>query len=83
MLKKQVMIHVTEQQQHPINGLLPGTKQVSQSGFTGEETVSGSGISWAIWKSAPRHRQITMPAPHHCFYKPDALPATKPTVSKH
>ena len=28
------------------------------------ETVSGSGISWAIWKSASRSRQITMPAPH-------------------
>jgi len=27
--------------------------------------VSGSGISWAICKSAPRSRQITMPAPHH------------------
>ena len=25
-------------------------------------TVSGSGISWAICKSAPRSRQITMPA---------------------
>ena len=30
-----------------------------------QETVSGSGISWAICKSAPRSRQITMPAPHH------------------
>jgi len=29
------------------------------------ETVSGSGISWAICKSAPRSRQITTPAPHH------------------
>jgi len=27
--------------------------------------VSGSGISWAICKSAPRSRQITTPAPHH------------------
>jgi len=40
--------------------------------------VSGSGISWAICKSAPRSRQITMPAPHHSvFYRPDALPATQ------
>ena len=30
-----------------------------------QETVSGSGISRAICKSAPRSRQITMPAPHH------------------
>jgi len=41
-----------------------------------QETVSGSGISWAICKSAPRSRKITMPAPHHSvFYRPDALPA--------
>jgi len=26
-----------------------------------QETVSGSGISWAICKSAPRYRQITPP----------------------
>jgi len=30
-----------------------------------QETVSGSGISWAICKSAYRARQITMPTPHH------------------
>ena len=48
-----------------------------------QETVSGSGISWAICKSAPSSRQITMPAPHHSFfYMPDALPATQPTVPK-
>ena len=29
-----------------------------------QETVSGSGISWAICKSASRSRQITTPAPH-------------------
>jgi len=46
---------------------------------------SGSGISWAICKSASRSRQITMPAPHHSivFLRPDALPAAQPTVSKH
>ena len=49
-----------------------------------QETVSGSGISWAICKSAPHSRQITMPAPHSpVFYRPDALPAAQPTVSKH
>ena len=49
-----------------------------------QETVSGSGISWAICKSAPRSRQITMPAPHHSVcYRPDALPAAQPTASKH
>ena len=49
-----------------------------------QETVSGSGISWAICKSAPCSRQTTKPAPHHSvFYRPDALPAAQPTVSKH
>ena len=49
-----------------------------------QETVSGSGISWAICKSAPRSRQITMPAPPPLnFYRPDALPAAQPTASKH
>ena len=47
-----------------------------------QETVSGSGISWAICKSAPRSRQIIMPASHHSvFYRPDALPAAEPTVA--
>ena len=49
-----------------------------------QEPVSGSGISWAICKSAPRSRQITTPEPHRSvFYRPDALPATQPTASKH
>ena len=49
-----------------------------------QETVSGSGISWAICKSAHRSRQITTPAPHHsCFLQADALPAAQPTASKH
>jgi len=49
-----------------------------------QETVSGNGISWAICKSAPSSRQITTPAPHHSvFYRPDSLPATQPTASKH
>ena len=49
-----------------------------------QEIGSGSGISWAICKSAPGSRQITMPVPHHSvFYRPDALPAAQPTASKH
>ena len=40
--------------------------------------MSGSNISSAICKSAPRSRHITMPAPHHSiFYRPDALPAAQ------
>jgi len=38
-----------------------------------KETVSGSGISWRMCKSAPRSRQTTTPATHHSvIYKPDA-----------
>jgi len=32
------------------------------------ETVSDSGISWAMSKSAPRSRQKTTPAPHHSVF---------------
>jgi len=46
--------------------------------------MSGSGISWAIYKSATRSRQINMPTPHHSvFYRPGALLATQTTASKH
>jgi len=31
-------------------------------------TVSGSGVSWAVCKSAPRCREITTPAPHHSVF---------------
>jgi len=49
-----------------------------------QETVSGSGISWAICKSASCSRQTTTPALHDSvFYRPDALPAAQPTASKH
>ena len=33
-----------------------------------QETVSGSGISWAICKSASLSRQVTTPAPHHSAF---------------
>ena len=49
-----------------------------------QETVSGSGVSLAIWKYAPCSRQITTPTPHHSvFYRPDALPVAQPTASRH
>jgi len=47
-----------------------------------QETVSSSGISWAICKSA--HRSRRTPAPRHSvFYRLDALLAVQPTESKH
>jgi len=49
-----------------------------------QEIVSGSGICWAICKSASNPTQITTPTSHHSvFYRPDALPAAQPTASKH
>ena len=42
--------------------------------------MSGSGISWAICKSAPRPRQITMPASHHSFLQA-GCPSCRPTNS--
>ena len=62
-----------------------GTRKVKQICILlKQDTMSGSGISWAICTSAPCSRQITMPAPHHSsFYTPDALPAAQPAASKH
>jgi len=48
---------------------------------TKQETVSGSGISWAICKSAPRSRQITMPAPHQSVFLQAGCPSCRPTNS--
>ena len=60
---------------HPFNGPLSGTTQVSRYQkvkpiwiLLEQETVSGSGIIWAICKSATRSRQITTPAPHHSVF---------------
>ena len=79
---------------HPFNGFFSRTTWVSryQKGKTSldlneprdDGVLDGSGISWAICKSAPRSRQITMPAPRHSgFYRPGALLAAQPTASKH
>ena len=46
-----------------------------------QETVSGSGISWAVCKLAPRSRQITMPAPHHSVFLQAGCPSCHPTNS--
>jgi len=57
----------------PVLRPFSGTTRVSryQKGKTNldfTETVSGSGISWAICKSAPLSIQITTPAPHHSVF---------------
>ena len=69
---------------------LSGTTRVSryQKGKTNldllqQEIVSGSGICWAICKSAPRNQTTTPTSHHSVFYRPDALHAAQPTASKH
>jgi len=43
-----------------------------------EETVSGSGVSWAICKSAPLSRQDYHASTPPVFCRLDALPAAQP-----
>ena len=48
----------------------PGTRKVQPIWILlKQETVSDSGISWAICKSAPRSRQITTPASPSCLQR--------------
>jgi len=76
---------------HLFNGPFSGITQVSryQKGKTYLDLTGASDSEWqwhprAICKSASRSRQITMPTPHYSvFYRPDALTAAQPTVSKH
>jgi len=46
-----------------------------------QETLSGSGISWVICKSALRSRQTATPAPHHSSFLQAGCPSCKPTNS--
>jgi len=47
-----------------------------------QETVSGSGICWAICKSAPRSRQITTPALHHSVFFTGLMPFLLPNQQR-
>jgi len=81
--------HFSKHHNQPFNGLFSRTTWVSryQKGktnlhFTGARVaVSGSGISWAICKSAPRSRQITMPVTHHSVFLQAGCPSCRPTNS--
>ena len=77
---------------HPFNGPFSGTTRLGryQKGQTNLDFTEARDSEWQwhqmaiyMYKSAPRSRQITTPAPHHSvFYRPDALPAAQPTASK-
>ena len=76
---------------HWFNGPFSGTTQVSryQKGKTNQDFTGARDNEWQ-WHQLG-HMQVctllqtdTTPAPHHSgFYRPDALPAAQPTVSKH
>jgi len=60
-----------------------GTRQVKPVWILlKQETVSSSGISWAICKSAFRCRQITMPAPHHSVFFTGRMPFLPPNQQR-
>jgi len=47
-----------------------------------QETVSGSGISWSMCKSASRFRQIIMPVPHHSSFFTGRMPFLPPNQQR-
>ena len=75
---------------HPFNGPLSRTTRVSQyqKGKTNLDFTEARD-SECQWHQLGHMqvctaRQITTPTPHHSvFYRPNALPATQPTASKH
>jgi len=77
--------HTHTHTQHTFNGSLSRTTRVSRYRkvkpiwiLLKQETLSGSGISWAICKSAPHSRQITTPAPHRSSFFTDRMPFLVP-----
>jgi len=70
---------------HPFNGPFSGTTQVSryQKGKTNrkQETASGSGISWAVCKSAPRSRQPRQHPTSLRSFLQTRCPSCRPTNS--
>ena len=84
---KVVVLH-THTHTHLFNGPLFGTTQVNRYQkvkpiwiLLKQETVSGSGICWAMCKSAPRAREISTPAPHHSVFLQAGCFSCHPNVS--
>ena len=76
---------------HPFNGPFSGTTQVSryQKGKTNLDFTEARDSEWQ-WHQLGHMQVCTLlqtdnrtSTPPLCFYKPDALPATQPTASKH
>ena len=73
---------------HPFNGPLSGTTWVSryQKGKTNLDFTGARDSEWqwhqlGMRKSAPRSRQITMPAPHHSVFLQAGCSSCRPTNS--
>ena len=79
----------TAQHTQPFNGPFSGTTRVSryekgksnQDFLLKQETMSGSGISWAICKSAHCSRQTTTPTPPPLCFLQAGCPSCRPTNS--
>jgi len=76
---------------HPFNGPLSGTTRVSQyqKGKTNLDFTAARDSEWQ-WNQLDHMQVCTFlqtdnhTSTHHSvFYRPDALPAAQPTVSKH
>ena len=78
---------------HPFNGTFSGTTQVSryQKGKTNRDFTEAGDSEWqwnqlghnASLHLAPLQTDNHASTPPFIFYRPDALPATQPTASKH
>ena len=83
-----IIFRVVYTHTHDLTALFPGLPRWAGTRKVGpiwillkQETVSGSGISWARCKSAPHSRQITMPAPHSSVFLQAGCPSCRPTNS--
>ena len=76
---------------HPFNGPLSGTTRVSryQKGKTNLDFTEARDSEWQWHRLGHMQVCTSLQTDNHtstpplCFYKPDALPAVQPTVSKH
>ena len=83
-----VQFQISWQHTHPFNGPFSGLPRWASTRkvkliwiLLKQETVSGSGISSAICKSATRSWQIITPAPHHSVFLQARCPSCHPTNS--
>ena len=83
---------ITHTHTHTLNSPLSGTTQVSryQKGKTSLDFTGARDSEWQwhqlghmqVCNSLQTDNHASTP-PHSVFYRPDALPAAQPTVSKH